>query len=373
MTENGFAKRHNTFIDIPDSLRLPHFMMVDNAKVEEDNVLSTEYKLVLQSVVCHRGDSLHSGHYISFARVDPKLLTDNRRHDSDPPPDYEEAQWMKFDDLADDRVTYVEDIKESLKEEMPYLLFYQILPMVDVTAASTGGDSEPEQPPSYNDSAVNIPGLVTPSIDSEGVVVSRPVSDYFDNALTNSNGPSIRFSSEQERPPRLSLNFDENPYQSSTLNGTGSSRRASVAFSESTAATPAITPDTGTSPAITPEETTAQRLSRAAAKFTKSGNRTRPNSQAGEGRISITMSRLTFRTKSKEPLREAEKLMAEDGEDTPTATERLSVDEPSKKDKEHHHHSHRKLRGKSKSRNGLKDPEKTKGAGQVPDRECIVM
>lgn len=101
MTESGLPKRHNTFIDIPDSLRLPHFMLADDKSVPEEDGkgLNTEYKLVLQSVICHRGDSLQSGHYISFARVAPKLLTDNRRHDFDPPPDYEEAQWVQFDDL----------------------------------------------------------------------------------------------------------------------------------------------------------------------------------------------------------------------------------------------------------------------------------
>ena len=94
MTEQGVPIRQNTLIDIPISMRLPHFMVVDDVRADQDsNGLSQEYKLDLQSVVCHRGDSLHSGHYIAFARVAPKLLTDNRRHDSDPPPDYEEAQW----------------------------------------------------------------------------------------------------------------------------------------------------------------------------------------------------------------------------------------------------------------------------------------
>ena len=139
MIEQGVPIRQNTLIDIPDKMRLPHFMVVDGVKTDQEaDGLSQEYKLVLQSVVCHRGDSLHSGHYIAFARVAPKLLTDNRRHDHDPPPDYEEAQWVRFDDLAvEERVTYVDDIKESLREEMPYLLFYQIVPMVDVTTAST--------------------------------------------------------------------------------------------------------------------------------------------------------------------------------------------------------------------------------------------
>ena len=376
MTEKGEFKRQNTFIDIPDSLRLPHFMMVDDVRLEEDAGLSAEYKLVLQSVVCHRGDSLHSGHYISFARVAPKLLTDNRRHDSDPPPDYEEAQWVKFDDLnIESRVTYVDDIKESLKEEMPYLLFYQIVPMVDVTTSSTV-DSETD-PPSYNDSAINVGGTTTPGIDGEKIGLSRQTSGYFDG-LTNSTGPSIRFSSEMERPPRVSLTVDEDPYSSSTLLGTNSSRRGSLTFTESTAVTPAITPEGGHSPAITPnEESTAQRLSRAAAKFTKSGNRSRPPSQAGENRISITMSRLGLGRQSKEPLREEGGVEAVEDEQTILPDGEHLVDGTNGKEHHHHHHHHhhhnnnKKKRGKSKSRAG--DEEKGVSKAGVPERECVVM
>ncbi|KUI60052.1 Ubiquitin carboxyl-terminal hydrolase 8 [Cytospora mali] len=378
-TEDGVAKRQNTFIDIPDSLRLPHFMLMDDAKVEEDNVLSQEYKLELQSVVCHRGDSLHSGHYISFARVNPKLLTDNRRHDNDPPPDYEEAQWVKFDDLAlDSRVSYIDDIKESLKQEMPYLLFYQIVPMVDVTTASTAG-SETE-PPSYNDSTLNVTtnGVTTPGVESERQEMSRPASGYFDSSALNAAGPAIRFSSELERPPRISLSIDEDGQYSTTLLSANASRRGSITFSDTTGPTPAITPEAGHSPAATPsEESTAQRLSRAAAKFTK--GRSRPNSQAGDNRISITMSRLTFKTRSKDTLRETEKV--EDGEETPVpvaiiAPERPSTDglDSGKEKKEHHHHHlHHKRKAKSKNPSGEKDTEKAKGKGDVPDRECVVM
>lgn len=373
MTEDGLAKRQNTFIDIPDSLRLPHFMVADDSKLEEESSLSMEYKLVLQSVVCHRGDSVHSGHYISFARVNPKLLTDNRRHDNDPPPDYEDAQWVKFDDLAETRVTYVDDIKEALKQEMPYLVFYQIVPMVDVTNISVAGSET--GPPSYNDSTLNVASITTGS-DCAGL--SRPASGYFDNSTLNSAGPSLRFSSELDRPPRLSLSNEEDGAVYTTFLSPDNSRRGSVAFSEPTG-TPAITPENGPSPAITPaEETTAQRLSRAAAKFTKSNSRSRPTSQVGESRISISLSRLNLRSKSKEPLREAD-LSLEDGEETPIATvapERSSAEGENgeKKDKDYHrHHHHYGRKGKSKSRPGDKDHETKKSKAEVPDRECIVM
>lgn len=377
MTEDGLAKRQNTFIDIPDSLRLPHFMVADESKLEEESSLSMEYKLVLQSVVCHRGDSVHSGHYISFARVNPKLLTDNRRHDNDPPPDYEDAQWVKFDDLAETRVTYVDDIKEVLKQEMPYLVFYQIVPMVDVTNISVAGSET--GPPSYNDSTLNVASITT---GSDGAGLSRPASGYFDGSTLNSAGPSLRFSSELERPPRLSLSNEEDGHVYTTFLSPDNSRRGSVAFSEPNG-TPAITPENGLSPAITPgEETTAQRLSRAAAKFAaKSSSRSRPSSQVGESRISISLSRLNLKSKSKEPLREASPNL-EDGEETPiaiVAPDRSSAEgengeKNEKKDKDHHrnHHHHYGLRGKSKSRSE-KDPEVKKSKGEVPDRECVVM
>ncbi len=375
MTEAGTPKRQNTFIDIPDSLRLPHFMMMGDERINESSESSEfnmEYKLVLQSVVCHRGDSLHSGHYISFARVNPKLLTDNRRHDHDPPPDYEDAQWVKFDDLQlESRVSYVDDIKKSLKEEMPYLLFYQIVPMVDVTTAST--DDNEMEPPSYSDSTLNVPGIQTPNTELDRPDISRQASGYFESSTWSNSGPSIRFSSDLERPARLSL--DEESNTSGTHLKTSPSRRGSIGLSESTGTTPAITPDAHSTVVTPSEETTTHRLSRAAARFTKSGNRSRPASQAGENRISTTMSRLGLMRTSKEPLRGTE-----DGAESGSAAETLLGDAQQQQIHHHHHHSRKdKDRGKSKSRekdaekaSREKDKAKANKTG-VPERECVVM
>ncbi|KDN63030.1 putative ubiquitin carboxyl-terminal hydrolase [Colletotrichum sublineola] len=388
MTNSGVPQRQNTFIDIPDSLRLPHFMLGEESSLEEDpNGFSMEYKLVLQSVVCHRGDSLYSGHYISFARVAPKLLTDNRRHELDPPPDYEEAQWVKFDDLEiDNRVTYVDDIKQALKDEMPYLLFYQIVPMVEV--AST--EETETEPPSYNESkvSVNLPATPNPVNGHSGVTSSR--SDYFENTSTSpSKAPSIRFSSELERPSRISFGDDE-PYL-----GFKDSRRGSVNFTDSTQGTPSITPE-AVSPAATPgEETTAQRLSRAAALFTGK-NKSRPTSQAGEGRISLTMSRIGgLMRPSKEPLRDLNSNASNNALATSTSApvpgsvteeefvehadaDQTPIADPERKDskdfkerissEQHHKHAHK--RGKSKNRFAEKKKNKD---GEEPERECAVM
>ncbi|KAJ2991398.1 hypothetical protein NUW58_g2526 [Xylaria curta] len=358
MDSNGNTKRQNTYIDIPDSLRLPHFI-VDDRHVQE-NGLTAEYKLVLQSVVCHRGDSLHSGHYISFCRVAPKLLTGNRRHENDPPPDYEEAQWVKFDDLACERITAVDDIKEALKQEMPYLLFYQIVPIVGMAASSTG--SIEADPPAYNDAAF-IPGGADISGYQEYQMVSRQTSSYFDNSSgLPSTAPSMRFSIDVEPPARRSFADEDGSLDVA--------RRASIAYGD------LGVPNSGMassdhSPAASPgEETTAQRISRAAARF-KPTNKSRPQSQTGETRISQTMSKLGLIKSSKEPLRDPTQLFQhedadivvingvsseqEEQERTPRPFSKGKDKEPTQK------------RGKSKT----KDKDKDKGRDDS-DRECII-
>ncbi|KAI3324986.1 cysteine proteinase [Xylariaceae sp. AK1471] len=355
---NGNMKRQNTYIDIPDSLRLPRFI-VDDRHVDEGG-LTAEYKLVLQSVVCHRGDSLHSGHYISFCRVAPKLLTDNRRYEKDPPPDYEEAQWVKFDDLATERVITVDDIKESLKEEMPYLLFYQIVPIVDVAASSVG--SIEADPPAYDDGT---PIVITSEVPGhqEYDRVSHKTSDYFDNSSSiPSATTSVRFSIDLEPSGRRSF-ADEDGFLSV-------SRRASIAYGDLIASNLGMTSNEH-SPAASPgEETTTQRLSRAAARF-KSSSKSRPHSQAGETRISQTMSKLGLLKSTKEPPRDSMFEPQDDDSDI------VIVNGVSNGHEEKEGPSHPNSKGKEKESNQKRGKSKTRfGKGKAKDedadRECIV-
>lgn len=366
MTESGQPKRHNTFIDIPVSLRLPHFMLADGPSIQEDlNGLSTEYKLVLQSIVCHRGDSLQSGHYIAFSRVEPKLLTNNRRHDFDPPPDYEEAQWVKFDDLEiENRVTYIDDIRKAMTEEMPYLLFYQIVPMVDIICSSpTCTDKEP---PSYNDSKAS---METP----RKVSYETPAADL--GGLFQPQTPSIRLSFDVERPSRK---FFEGLGFGTYAGSTPASRRQSMALTDSATGTPtitpAITPDPQ-SPVMAPlDDSSSSRLSRAATRFAL-GKQSRSQSQTGEGRINTTMSRLGLIKTSKEPssdphtLNQAntntagKKSFEESNQvvlDSPIDEEKLSSQSQSNIKQGH-------KRGKSKEKSGKRK------SSEQPERECIVM
>jgi len=109
-TPNGTATRLNTYIDIPTEIGLPQFIQDDSQDAEAP--MHVNFKLSLQAIVCHRGNSVSSGHYISIVRgTSPSVAP---------------KHWLRFDDLASERVTLT-DIDTALKTESPYLLFYQIL------------------------------------------------------------------------------------------------------------------------------------------------------------------------------------------------------------------------------------------------------
>lgn len=127
-TAQGRAIRLNTNIDIPIEIALPHFIQDD--QMDESAPLYGNFKLSLQSVVCHRGNSVDSGHYISLVRtILPPKSSDQG----------EASYWLRFDDLAQPRVSLI-DIHKALQEETPYLLFYQILPVDGDPGNVTSGE-----------------------------------------------------------------------------------------------------------------------------------------------------------------------------------------------------------------------------------------
>ncbi|KAI5286386.1 hypothetical protein KEM52_002020, partial [Ascosphaera acerosa] len=184
---NGRPIRRNTYVDIPVEIGLPHFIKDD--QIDESAPIFGKFKLVLQAAVCHRGKSTDSGHYISLVRcrttVDSDAASPRVGTAQTPNPDVIDQNWLRFDDLAPERVTGV-DIEKALREESPYLLFYQIMPI----------DSPPdhdfdERPPDYeghsfvlNEKARLAEGLRDPSLDeprhsisSEVFEISRRSSD----------------------------------------------------------------------------------------------------------------------------------------------------------------------------------------------------
>nr|POE78534.1 hypothetical protein CFP56_60766 [Quercus suber] len=130
-TQTGQAVKLNTYVDIPLEIAVPNFVGDDS--MHEDGPLAGNFRLVLQSVVCHRGVSVHSGHYVTLCRG--RLANLHSRcsqtdHNDVSDDEDDEDPWMRFDDLAKERVTNV-DIRHALKQETPYLLFYQVQPIDD--------------------------------------------------------------------------------------------------------------------------------------------------------------------------------------------------------------------------------------------------
>ncbi|TVY31973.1 hypothetical protein LSUB1_G008364 [Lachnellula subtilissima] len=384
MTENGEAKKNKTFVDIPLDIRLPHFVEED-MRPENDPIMGN-FKLSLQSVICHQGDSVNSGHYISLVRgtteaPDGDIRSNRRLSNIDHPPHYSSERWIKFDDLANPRVSYV-DIEQALRDETPYLLFYQVQPTVEYSLPPCEVD-----PPSYVDSGI-------------GLKVYSPVDgteeSYFEGAAngsatngsvpiesaTHGPGPSIRFSSELERPDpsRRSLNIDERP----------DDRRGSTAMTEismaSTASSAAFS-----SPVTPNEDSTAQRMSRAAARFKKTGSKSRPTSASGEGRLSLTLQRLNWKNSREVLTKNGAAVETERGAemsdqlDGPMASSRNSVVveehalKPGERTPERSKSKMGRKRDKSKEPTESSEKHhshlhKTKGKGnEGPERECITM
>lgn len=129
-TNTGEARRLDTYVDIPLEIAVPYF--VSDEHLQDEGSLVGNFSLMLQSVVCHRGVSVHSGHYVCLSRGRAPNAQPSRTSvelSRDLSDDTEDA-WLRFDDLAKERITYV-DIHEALKRETPYLLFYQVCPIAE--------------------------------------------------------------------------------------------------------------------------------------------------------------------------------------------------------------------------------------------------
>ena len=126
MLPSGKAVRLDTFVDIPTEIGLPHFIQDDS--MDAEGPIYGNFKLSLQAIVCHRGTSVDSGHYIAIVRGTSAGAAPASSHGAEQNTSNTPRYWMRFDDLAKERVTLV-DIEQALKYESPYLLFYQILPV----------------------------------------------------------------------------------------------------------------------------------------------------------------------------------------------------------------------------------------------------
>ncbi|KAL7271839.1 hypothetical protein RUND412_005379 [Rhizina undulata] len=120
-TPNG-AVRDPRPVEIPLEIALPKFVTDDEMR-DDDGLVYGNFKLVLQSAVCHRGESINSGHYIALVRGD-------------------EGKWLLFDDLdINERVSEVNP-NIIFEKESPYLLFYQVQPIDEEISTPTASSFE---------------------------------------------------------------------------------------------------------------------------------------------------------------------------------------------------------------------------------------
>ena len=183
LTADGTPKRIHTQVDIPVEIGLPHFIQDDH--MEDDGPLYGNFKLSLQSVVCHRGRSVNSGHYVALVRGRDTAVGSAVSYGSG-----DAGQWLRFDDLAANRITLI-DIEQALKEEMPYLLFYQIVPI----EGDPGHITEGEHPPVYASSDGHdsgIAGLSMASLSLKSTIEDMPTSGRPSFEITAPDSPRGR-------------------------------------------------------------------------------------------------------------------------------------------------------------------------------------
>ena len=239
-TPAGEAIKRGAYIDIPIEIGLPQFIHDDN--MSDDAAAFGNFKLSLQSVVCHRGNSVYAGHYISLVRGSWADGSD---------------KWMLFDDLASERIRAV-DIQKVLTEESPYLLFYQIQPI----EGDPNDISRAERPPSYlfdtRDSG--IAGASSISLGGQG------------NEIAASTG---RGSLDEPEPVR----YRGRPSSSRE-------RRISIAFTDPSSTDLSKSEDTGNNAGVT------STLSRRQSRKSKYSAHSRASSQNGNKRLSRSFQNL---------------------------------------------------------------------------------
>lgn len=210
MLPSGRAVRLNTYIDIPLEIGLPHFIRDDNA--DDDVPQFHNFKLSLQSVVCHRGVSVDAGHYIALVRSRPDSHPISAGHR--PPNDVSngssprtEDEWLRFDDLAYQRVTRI-DIHKALRDESPYLLFYQVQP---TNEAAVRGSLESPPPPPYTASNQGGPTnstVPTPTMEPAPTTVTGDQSQRTSVDLLRTTDEQPRTSNSSDA--RLSFSLPSN-------------------------------------------------------------------------------------------------------------------------------------------------------------------
>ncbi|KAG8532194.1 uncharacterized protein KY384_003835 [Bacidia gigantensis] len=258
MYPNGVSFKKRTHVDIPLEIGLPHFITADDAC---NGPAFGNFKLSLQSAVCHQGISTESGHYIALVRTPDPFF---RGQD----------QWMRFDDLAKKRVLDVR-IEDWLKgEATPYLLFYQVMPIEEPPSPTSGEVNQDIAPPSYaesNASKVSKPNTSDNSTAFSTSEESAAQRSSLDTSISDAERGRSGLASQGEK-----VDFAPDPSFESGDHG-------------------ASPPQVNTDPNALSDALANLRTSRRGSRNTKTSSKSRPSSQSGENRLSNSFHRLTNR------------------------------------------------------------------------------
>ncbi|CUM63305.1 uncharacterized protein PRCAT00000876001 [Priceomyces carsonii] len=114
-SSNSLATRSSKRIIIPPIINLPQFVADD-----DNDETSGDYKLILESAVCHRGTSISSGHYISVVRKDTNNVNESEEEATN-------AIWYLYDDVNKKSRITEKSFKQIFQTEWPYMLFYRLI------------------------------------------------------------------------------------------------------------------------------------------------------------------------------------------------------------------------------------------------------
>lgn len=350
---NGKAIRLSTYVDIPTEIGLPHFIQDDN--MDEEGPIYGNFKLSLQALVCHRGNSVDSGHYIAIVRGTSAGAHPANGQASEIA--YDTPQyWMRFDDLAEERVTLV-DIEQALKTESPYLLFYQILPINEDAA-----EANPATKPACSDSSEDGREIDTAGIMRKLHTLSTSSTDPEHAHGCGSGRPSFEITTPEDTVSGMVDHIGRKP---------------SVAFSSTAGSTNNLQVHTisSTSPRIFPKDSEGKASApnlRRGSRSTWSAPGSRAGSQTGESRISATFSRFTGRRSKDKSTSDGS---AEDDVDDFAMENEMgsqSGDVSIRMSRERKEKSPRRTKDRERSKGKSKDRSRER-FGRKLDRECVVM
>ncbi|RCK64043.1 hypothetical protein Cantr_10674 [Candida viswanathii] len=126
-------------IIIPPFIDLPEFVADDI-----DSSIGS-FRLILESAICHRGDTIELGHFVSVVRKHTNILDETEEEAN-------AAHWYLYDDMHKKARVVEKSFKEIFKTEWPYMLFYRLVTTEDISSASSINSAVAPPPQGSNSS-----------------------------------------------------------------------------------------------------------------------------------------------------------------------------------------------------------------------------